>query len=63
MQGNCGSCWAHAGVSAIEAKLLIQDGLLSNETSVSLSIQQVVSYPGGGCTRGVHHNGVCAWHR
>ena len=45
MQGNCGSCWAHAGVSAIEAKLLIQDGLLSNETSVSLSMQQVVSCP------------------
>ena len=70
MQGNCGSCWAHAGVSAIEAKLLIQDGL-TNETSVSLSMQQIVSCPwwmymcpvqktGDQCSVADVHSGHCS---
>ena len=45
MQGGCGSCWANAAVSAIEAKLLIEG---FNQSSVpggvlSLSRQQIVS--------------------
>lgn len=37
-QGNCGSCWAFAPVAALESKLLISYGTLTN-----LSEQQVVS--------------------
>ena len=58
-QGDCASCWAFSGTSAIESALLIQAGLLANKTSLVLSTQEAVSNMSSACDASMMT--MCAW--
>lgn len=55
----CGSCWAFAGLSTIESRVLIQSGCNFTQYPINLAEQQAVS----GAGQGTHTHMQATWGR